>query len=336
MKWKDLDLSFEIEIKKWPAPNYIFIHLGASEFGLMKSKELIENIKCSILRIKVLAPDIKIIWSDILPRPYWHGTLRPKLIEIVRKRVNCAKDVLVSVQNVHASVTQVGISRDKNSIIGDLYVMNIHEISYVIVNRNVKSAVFVYKHYNVNTEMPIKLKDLFIIFENIEKIIQWCISLGLILDLTGEEPVAVLKCYKWFSLFVLILSNSEIKFPDIVILHVANGDQRQEVESFKCLLEQLSEEMGYSDIIIKLFEDVFSHEQMSSGVDIQTVLAKCHYLYGDADGKRYVRDREITKLYSKFKALDDVCAAVLWYPRETLEVASCGWDGVIKYWNRDR
>ncbi|CAC5363308.1 unnamed protein product [Mytilus coruscus] len=54
--------------------------------------------------------------------------------------------------------------------------MNIHEISYVIVNRNVKSAVFVYKHYNVNTEMPIKLKDLFIICESIEKIIQWCIS----------------------------------------------------------------------------------------------------------------------------------------------------------------
>ncbi|CAC5405116.1 unnamed protein product [Mytilus coruscus] len=64
--------------------------------------------------------------------------------------------------------------------------MNIHEISYVIVNRNVKSAVFVYKHYNVNTEMPIKLKDLFIICESIEKIIQWCISIGLILDLTGE------------------------------------------------------------------------------------------------------------------------------------------------------
>ncbi|CAC5413131.1 unnamed protein product [Mytilus coruscus] len=64
--------------------------------------------------------------------------------------------------------------------------MNIHEISYVIVNCNVKSAVFVYKHYNVNTETPIKLKDLFIICESIEKIIQWCISIGLILDLTGK------------------------------------------------------------------------------------------------------------------------------------------------------
>ncbi|CAC5389985.1 unnamed protein product [Mytilus coruscus] len=39
---------------------------------------------------KVFAPDIKIVWSDILPRRYWHGTLRPKLVKIARKRVNCA------------------------------------------------------------------------------------------------------------------------------------------------------------------------------------------------------------------------------------------------------
>ncbi|CAC5389391.1 unnamed protein product [Mytilus coruscus] len=41
--------------------------------------------------IKVFAPDIKIIWSDILPRAYWHGTLMPKIVEIARKRVNCAE-----------------------------------------------------------------------------------------------------------------------------------------------------------------------------------------------------------------------------------------------------
>jgi WD40 repeat protein len=40
-----------------------------------------------------------------------------------------------------------------------------------------------------------------------------------------------------------------------------------------------------------------------------------------------------TKLYTKFKAHDDVCATVLWHPHETSKVASCGWDGVIKYWD---
>ncbi|CAG2247195.1 unnamed protein product [Mytilus edulis] len=103
MKWKDLDSSFESEIKKWPAPNYIFIHLGANDLVSMKSKELIENIKCSILRIKVFAPDIRIIWSDILPRPYWHGTLRPKLVEIARKRVNCAVRSFIKTEGQYIS-----------------------------------------------------------------------------------------------------------------------------------------------------------------------------------------------------------------------------------------
>lgn len=53
----------------------------------------------------------------------------------------------------------------------------------------------------------------------------------------------------------------------------------QEVESFKCHLEQLSDELGFRNIIIKLFEEVFTHEEMSSGVEIQTVLAKCRYVF---------------------------------------------------------
>ncbi|VDI03030.1 Hypothetical predicted protein [Mytilus galloprovincialis] len=39
--------------------------------------------------------------------------------------------------------------------------------------------------------MPIKLKDLFIICESVEKIIQWCFSLGLILDLSGEKILEI-------------------------------------------------------------------------------------------------------------------------------------------------
>lgn len=58
-----------------------------------------------------------------------------------------------------------------------------------------------------------------------------------------------------------------------------------------------------------------------------------YVISGDADGKLYVWDWKTTKLYSKFKAHDDVCATVLWHPHETSKVASCGWDGVIKYWD---
>ncbi|XP_059157452.1 LOW QUALITY PROTEIN: pre-mRNA-processing factor 17-like [Physella acuta] len=54
---------------------------------------------------------------------------------------------------------------------------------------------------------------------------------------------------------------------------------------------------------------------------------------GDADGKVYIWDWRSTKLYSKFKAHDDVCINVLWHPHETSKLATAGWDGVIKYWD---
>lgn len=53
----------------------------------------------------------------------------------------------------------------------------------------------------------------------------------------------------------------------------------QGVKSYKCHLEQLSAKMGYSNISIKLFEGVFTHKDTSSYVEIQTVLAKCRYVF---------------------------------------------------------
>ncbi|XP_046581389.1 pre-mRNA-processing factor 17-like [Haliotis rubra] len=58
-----------------------------------------------------------------------------------------------------------------------------------------------------------------------------------------------------------------------------------------------------------------------------------YIISGDADGKLYIWDWKSTKLYNKWKAHDDVCIGVLWHPHETSKVATCGWDGVIKYWD---
>jgi len=58
-----------------------------------------------------------------------------------------------------------------------------------------------------------------------------------------------------------------------------------------------------------------------------------YLISGDADGKMYIWDWKSTKLFSKFKAHDDVCISVLWHPHETSKIASAGWDGVIKYWD---
>ncbi|CAC5389049.1 unnamed protein product [Mytilus coruscus] len=59
-------------------------------FSAYEVKRINREHQMLIFKNNSFAPDIKIIWSDILPRPYWHGTLRPKLVEIAGKRVKCA------------------------------------------------------------------------------------------------------------------------------------------------------------------------------------------------------------------------------------------------------
>ncbi|GIY56052.1 pre-mRNA-processing factor 17 [Caerostris darwini] len=54
---------------------------------------------------------------------------------------------------------------------------------------------------------------------------------------------------------------------------------------------------------------------------------------GDADGKVYVWDWKTTKLFSKFKAHDNVCISVIWHPHETSKIVSAGWDGSMKLWD---
>lgn len=67
------------------------------------------------------------------------------------------------------------------------------------------------------------------------------------------------------------------------------------------------------------------------GVDFSPDMS--YVMSGDADGKIFVWDWKTHRILAKWKAHDNVCIGVLWHPHETSKIASCGWDGTIKFWD---
>jgi hypothetical protein len=56
------------------SPSYLIIQLGSNDLGKGKSCGLIIDIKRDIGRTRLLLPNTRLIWSEILMRRYWHVT----------------------------------------------------------------------------------------------------------------------------------------------------------------------------------------------------------------------------------------------------------------------
>ncbi|KAJ2378239.1 hypothetical protein IW150_000926 [Coemansia sp. RSA 2607] len=54
---------------------------------------------------------------------------------------------------------------------------------------------------------------------------------------------------------------------------------------------------------------------------------------GDAEGQVWCWDWQTKRVLTKWKAHEKVTIDTAWHPRETSRVATCSWDGTIKYWN---
>lgn len=95
MHWSQLDRFISGKLQHQPPPNVMILQLGSNDMVSMKNRVLIEDIRCSVLRLRSLLPSVRIIWSNILPRHYWHGAENPKQVDKARKRVNSAVKGLV-------------------------------------------------------------------------------------------------------------------------------------------------------------------------------------------------------------------------------------------------
>ena len=68
----------------------MIIHCGSNDLTEVKTADLIHDINADIIRFKLLLPNTKIVWSDILMRRYWHKALDGRAVERSRNRVNLA------------------------------------------------------------------------------------------------------------------------------------------------------------------------------------------------------------------------------------------------------
>ncbi|VDI64808.1 Hypothetical predicted protein [Mytilus galloprovincialis] len=98
MKWGDLNRVFEQRLLNRPLPSFLVIQLGSNDLGILTSEKLFSDIECDLLRLHALYPALKIKWSDILMRRYWHNANCGQAIEKARKRVNLrVKNLVLSI-----------------------------------------------------------------------------------------------------------------------------------------------------------------------------------------------------------------------------------------------
>ena len=90
MLWREVGGAVAQAKDRFPPPSLLLIQVGSNDLTEIKSVDLVDNITIDILRIKLLFPNAKVVWSEILMRRYWHNANDGKAVEFTRKRLNLA------------------------------------------------------------------------------------------------------------------------------------------------------------------------------------------------------------------------------------------------------
>jgi len=75
------------------------------------------------------------------------------------------------------------------------------------------------------------------------------------------------------------------------------------------------------------------HLTAGSACDVVTSPDGRYVMSASASGELYFWEWRTAQICKKFKAHDKVCIGAQWHPIEPSKIATCGWDGTIKYWD---
>lgn len=88
MRWSGfLDLVFSKE-PIWGRPQWLGVHLGGNDLGQLKGFRLSSRIRADLQRVINRWPEVRVVWSDIVPRQVWRGARDVRVIDKARRKVN--------------------------------------------------------------------------------------------------------------------------------------------------------------------------------------------------------------------------------------------------------
>ncbi|KAM4034528.1 uncharacterized protein ACNLHF_021168 [Anomaloglossus baeobatrachus] len=88
MRWRQVLVDFHRFARLDRTPDVLVLHIGGNDLGARPCRELIRDIRYDLLRLWSVCPNLRVVWSDIVPRKVWRGARSLEGIDKTRIKVN--------------------------------------------------------------------------------------------------------------------------------------------------------------------------------------------------------------------------------------------------------